>query len=108
VTDPKPQATPEAPRKPESPIAAEPLRATTLGDTNGQLAAAANETAAQAKSAIESAGDSLARPSAPSGSTTTRVSVALALVVSLLALLLIRRLRQAGRKDNEYTRVPDE
>ena len=90
-----PKKTPPKTPQPTPPIAAEPLAAA-LGDNNGdgQLSAAANEAAAQAKSAIQAASDPLGRPPTHNGATAARLSVAIAVVVSVLAILLIRRLRQ--------------
>lgn len=67
-----------------------------LADTNGDrgVAAAANETAAHAKHAVDTAGDSLAGSiSRVPGTSGARLPIAVALALSLLAILLIRRLR---------------
>jgi hypothetical protein len=64
--------------------------------TNGQLAAAAKDVAAQAKSTVEAArnpvsGESVGRSPLP---------LAVAIVVSLLALLLVRQLRRGSSHDD--------
>jgi hypothetical protein len=78
--------------KPDTP----PPAASNLADTNGeaQRTAAANEAAAQAKWSVQSAPDSLTGPAPPtSGIAAARLPAAVAIVIALLAILVIRRLR---------------
>ena len=84
---PKPEPTPRPP------IAAEPQAAATLADTNGDTRfGAADETAAQARQAVDTAGDSLGSGISRVPGTGGRVPIAVALAMALLAILLIRRL----------------
>jgi hypothetical protein len=96
VPEVRPSSPKSVPRlEPEPPIAAEPIAAATLADTNGEgeFAAAVNEAAAQARASIDTAGESLADPIARvPGSAGSRLPIAVAIAVSLLAILLIRRL----------------
>ncbi|OBA79181.1 nucleoid-structuring protein H-NS [Mycobacterium sp. 1164966.3] len=89
----------KAPEKAESPAPAPPkppeppLDLQQRIETNGDLAAAAKDAAAQAKSTIEDAKPVSSEPAVPpSGSSPIPLVVALAL--SLLAILLIRQLRR--------------
>ena len=62
-------------------------------DTNGQLAAAAKEAAAHAKATVEAADNPLPAQSGPSSSGRSPLPFAVAIAISLLAILLIRKLR---------------
>ena len=64
------------------------------GDTNGQLAAAAKDAAAHAKSTIEAAANPLPAQAGPSSSGRSPLPLAVAIAISLLAVLLIRQLRR--------------
>jgi hypothetical protein len=86
---PPPPAEPAPPPAPE----AEPPIAATLADTNGETRfGAANETAAHARQAVDTAGDSLASSITRVPGTGARLPIAVALVLALVAILLIRRL----------------
>ena len=63
-------------------------------DTNGQLAAAAKDAAAHAKSTIEAAANPLPAQPGPSSSGRSPLPLAVAIAISLLAVLLIRQLRR--------------
>jgi hypothetical protein len=63
-------------------------------DTNDQLAAAAKDAAAHAKSTVEAAANPLPRQAGPSSSGRSPVPLAVAIAISLLAVLLIRQLRR--------------
>ncbi|MGF2952962.1 nucleoid-structuring protein H-NS, partial [Mycobacterium sp. THU-M116] len=63
-------------------------------ETNGDLAAAAKDAAAQAKSTVESAPDPVLRDAAALDPGRSRVPVMVAVAISLLAILLIRQLRR--------------
>lgn len=63
-------------------------------ETNGQLAAAAKDAAAQAKSTVEGANDALARNASVPAPSHSPVPLIVAVTLSLLALLLIRQLRR--------------
>ncbi len=63
-------------------------------DTNGQLAAAAKDVAAHAKSAVDAARNPLAAQPGPSSGRRSPVPLAVAIAISLLAVLLVRRLRR--------------
>ena len=65
-----------------------------LAETNGQLSEAAKDVAAQAKSAVEGANDPLPPVAPIPGSSRSRVPQLVALTLSLLAILLVRRLRR--------------
>ncbi|MCV7331760.1 nucleoid-structuring protein H-NS [Mycobacterium cookii] len=62
-------------------------------DTNGQLAAAAKDAAAHAKSTVEAARNPLPEVPAESAAGRSPVPLAVAIAISLLAILLVRRLR---------------
>jgi hypothetical protein len=83
-----------APPKPPEPPGEQPVDIQQRIETNGDLAAAAKDAAAQAKSTVESANNPVSQDiSAPSvGQSPVPLFVALA--VSLLAILLIRQLRR--------------
>ncbi len=84
-------------KKEPPPLAVEPLAGATLGDTNGETPfGAADETAANARHAVETAGDSLATATTRVPGRGAQVPIAVALVMALLAILLIRRLRSDG------------
>jgi hypothetical protein len=65
-------------------------------ETNGQLAAAAKDAAAHAKSTVDAAHNPVSGEAGLSSAGRSPVPLAVAIVVSLLALLLVRRLRQRG------------
>jgi hypothetical protein len=86
----------KAPAKsPEPPKPAEqPLGMQQRIETNGQLAAAAKDAAAQAKSTVEDANNPVS-PGVPARSSSQLpVPLIVALTLSLLAILLIRQLRR--------------
>ncbi|MBW0017723.1 MAG: nucleoid-structuring protein H-NS [Mycobacterium sp.] len=63
-------------------------------ETNGELAAAAKDAAAQAKSTVDHANNPVAPEPAPPTAVHYRVPLAVAVALSLLAVLLIRQLRR--------------
>ncbi|SPM29859.1 hypothetical protein [Mycobacterium sp. AB308] len=63
-------------------------------ETNGQLAAAAKDAAAQAKSTVEAAPNPVSPEVAPTRSGQSPVPLIVAVALSLLAILLIRQLRR--------------
>ena len=63
-------------------------------ETNGELAAAAKDAAAQAKSTVEGANNPVSPEIAPSASSQSPVPLMVAVALSLLAILLIRQLRR--------------
>jgi hypothetical protein len=63
-------------------------------ETNGQLAAAAKDAAAQAKSTVEDANNPVSPEVAPPASSQSPVPLIVAVALSLLAILLIRQLRR--------------
>lgn len=80
---------PEPPKPP-----APPLGLQHLVESNGELATAAKDAAAQAKSTVEDANNPVA-PSLPSSAPgQSAVPLAIAVALSLLAILLIRQLRR--------------
>ncbi|OBG95310.1 nucleoid-structuring protein H-NS [Mycobacterium sp. E3251] len=86
----------KAPAKKAPAKAAEPpLEVRQRIETNGDLAAAAKDVAAQAKSTVDAANNPVS-PNAPAAAALTQSPVPLivALAVSLLAILLIRQLRR--------------
>lgn len=78
---------------PQNP-AEQPLNVQQRIETNGNLAAAAKDTAAQAKSTVEAANNPVSLDVAGSASNQSPVPWIVALAVSLLAILLIRQLRR--------------
>ncbi len=88
-----PAKSPDHPTMPEKP-AEQPLGIQQLPETNGQLAAAAKDVAAQAKSTVESANNPVS-PNVPAPtSSQSPVPLIVALTLSLVAILLIRQLRR--------------
>jgi hypothetical protein len=81
---------PAAPPKPP----AQPLGVQQRIETNGQLAAAAKDAAAQAKSTVEGANNPVSPQVAPAASGQSPVPLIVAVALSLLAILLIRQLRR--------------
>jgi hypothetical protein len=79
-----------APPKP----AEQPLAMHGRIETNGQLAAAAKDAAAQAKSTVEGANNPVSSDIAASSPGQSRVPLIVAVTLSLLAILLIRQLRR--------------
>jgi hypothetical protein len=63
-------------------------------ETNGHLAAAAKDAAAQAKSTVEGVDNPVPFDLAASSSSQSRVPLIVAVTLSLLAILLIRQLRR--------------
>ena len=61
---------------------------------HGELAAAAKDAAAQAKSTVEDANNPVTPSIVPSSPSQSAVPLAVAVVLSLLAILLIRQLRR--------------
>ncbi len=74
--------------------AVQPLAAQQRIETNGDLAAAAKDAAAQAKSTVETADNPVAPDVPASVLSQSRLPLIVALGVSLLAILLIRQLRR--------------
>jgi len=62
--------------------------------TNGHLASAAKDAAARAKATVDKASNPVSRDAALPSAARTPVSVLVAVAVSLLALVLVRRLRR--------------
>lgn len=86
-------APPPKPAPEPSPAPAPAPAPATLADTNGETPfAAADETAAQARQAVDNAGDTLAVGITRAPRTGAAVQIAVALVTAVLAILLIRRL----------------
>jgi hypothetical protein len=83
-----------APPKPVQQPAEEPLTMQQRAETNGDLAAAAKDAAAQAKSTVEAAKDPVSPDLSGSALSQAPVPLIVALAVSLLAILLIRQLRR--------------
>ncbi|OBI25280.1 nucleoid-structuring protein H-NS [Mycobacterium sp. E1386] len=83
------------PPAPPAKAAEPPLEVRQRIETNGDLAAAAKDVAAQAKSTVDAANNPVS-PNAPAAAALTQSPVPLivALAVSLLAILLIRQLRR--------------
>jgi hypothetical protein len=79
-----------APRNP----AEQPLDIQQRIETNGELAAAAKDVAAQAKSTVEGANNPVAPDVVPAASSQSPVPLIVAVALSLLAILLIRQLRR--------------
>jgi hypothetical protein len=65
-------------------------------ETNGQLAAAAKDAAAHAKSTVDAARNPVSGEAGLSSAGRSPVPLAVAIAISLLALLLVRQLRQRG------------
>ncbi|MDT5259585.1 MAG: hypothetical protein QOD10_4665 [Mycobacterium sp.] len=87
--------TPAKSAEPAPPKAAEqPLAMHQRIETNGQLAAAAKDAAAQAKSTVEGANNPVSSDITASSSSQSRVPLIVAVTLSLLAILLIRQLRR--------------
>lgn len=82
----------KAPAK--SPPPAPPLGIQQRIETNGQLAEAAKDAAAQAKSTVEGANNPVSPQVAPAVSGQSPVPLIVAVALSLLAILLIRQLRR--------------
>ncbi len=82
-----PPARPEAPDNPAAPQ---------LADTDGNLSTAAKEAAAQAKSTVDRADNPVSPNSTPPSAGRSPLPLAVAVAISLLALLLARQLRRRG------------
>jgi hypothetical protein len=67
--------------------------------SNGQLAAAAKDAAAHAKSTVDTAQDPVSGEAGLASIGRSPVPLAVAIVVSLLALLLVRQLRRGASRD---------
>lgn len=74
-------------------MAAQPPGLEQHAKSNGELAAAAKDAAAQAKSAVDRANDPLSRDVEQASNNFT-VPLLVAVVLSLLAMLLVRQLRR--------------
>lgn len=74
--------------------ARQPLGVQQRIETNGELAAAAKDAAAQAKSTVDGANNPVSPGVAASASGQSPVPLIVALTLSLLAILLIRQLRR--------------
>jgi hypothetical protein len=95
---PPPAPAPARRREPE-PVAraSDALRASdssssTLADTNGETQFGADDTAAQARHAVDTAGDSLGSAISRVPGSGGRIPIVVAVAVALLAILLLRRL----------------
>ncbi|UQX13335.1 nucleoid-structuring protein H-NS [Candidatus Mycobacterium methanotrophicum] len=84
----------KAPAKPVSPSSTPPR-----SETDGQLAQVAKDVAAQAKSTVEAASNPVSREAGLPSAGRSPLPLVMAIAVSLLALLLVRRLRQRGSRD---------
>jgi hypothetical protein len=90
-----PAKSPEpAPQKPVQQPAEVPLDLQQRIETNGELAAAAKDVAAQAKSTVDGANNPVSSSVAPPAPSQSALPVVVAVVLSLLAILLIRQLRR--------------
>ncbi|WP_424382859.1 nucleoid-structuring protein H-NS [Mycobacterium sp.] len=65
-------------------------------ETNGQLAAAAKDAAAHAKSTVDAARNPVSGEAGLASAGRSPVPLAVAIAISLLVLLLVRQLRQRG------------
>lgn len=74
--------------------AGQPLAMQQRIESNGQLAAAAKDAAAQAKSTVDGANNPVSPDVAPATSSQSPVPLIVAVALSLLAILLIRQLRR--------------
>jgi hypothetical protein len=83
-----------APPKPPEPSAEQSADIQQRIETNGDLATAAIDAAAQAKSTVEGANDPVSQTISPASVSQSPVPLIVALGVSLLAILLIRQLRR--------------
>ncbi|MGA8544847.1 MAG: nucleoid-structuring protein H-NS [Mycobacterium sp.] len=101
----KKAAAKKAPAKKAEPGAAKPLiqppPTPPRIETNGQLAAAAKDAAAHAKSTVDAARNPVSGDAGLSSAGRSPVPLAVAIVISLLALLLVRQLRQRGANRDE-------
>jgi hypothetical protein len=88
----------KAPAKSPEPAARnpaeQPLNIQQRIETNGELAAAAKDVAAEAKSTVEGANNPVSPDVVPAASSQSRVPLIVAVALSLLAILLIRQLRR--------------
>jgi hypothetical protein len=84
----------KAPAPPQPPAAPASLQQRI--ESNGELAAAAKDAAAQAKSTVEDANNPVVPVIGPSSPSQSAVPLAVAVAISLLAILLIRQLRRRG------------
>jgi hypothetical protein len=89
-----PAKTPEPATRPVQQSAAMPPDLQQRIETNGELAAAAKDAAAQAKSTIDGANNPVPSSVAPSAPSQSALPVVVAVILSLLAILLIRQLRR--------------
>lgn len=83
------KAEPTPPKPPEPPVDVQQRI-----ETNGDLTAAAKDTAAQAKSTVDGANNPVSQAVSAPSVTQSPVPLIVALAVSLLAILLIRQLRR--------------
>jgi hypothetical protein len=89
----------KAPAKKAEPSAVKPLPEPATPpriDTNGQLAAAAKDAAAHAKSTVDAASNPVSGEAGLSPAGRSPVPLAVVIAISLLALLLVRQLRRRG------------
>jgi hypothetical protein len=84
---------PAPPKAAERPVE-QPIGIQQRIETNGELAAAAKDAAAQAKSTVEGANNPVSPDVAPTASGQSPVPLIVAVALSLLAILLIRQLRR--------------
>jgi hypothetical protein len=84
-----PAKSPEPPRPAEEPLAMQQRI-----ETNGQIAAAVKDAAAQAKSTVDGAPNPVSPALPASSSSQLPVPLIVALTLSLLAILLVRQLRR--------------
>ncbi|MBI2699970.1 MULTISPECIES: nucleoid-structuring protein H-NS [Mycobacterium] len=87
------KAEPPAPKLVEQPVAA-PVDLQQHAETNGQLAAAAKDAAAQAKSTVERAQNPLPQEAPESSPLQSPGPWLVAITLSVLAMLLVRQLRR--------------
>ncbi len=92
----------KAPAKKVEPGAVKPTGGSAASpriETNGQLAAAAKDVAAQAKSTVDAARNPVSGESGLASAGRSPVPLAVAIAVSLLAWLLVRQLRRGAARD---------
>jgi len=95
VTKKAPAKSPEsAPREPVQQRAEGPLSKQQRIETNGELAEAAKDVAAQAKSTVEGANNPVPPDTPIPASSQSPMPLLVALTLSLLAVLLVRQLRR--------------
>jgi hypothetical protein len=90
----KVEPAPPKPSEPPEPAAEQPIDVQQRIETNGDLTAAAKDAAAQAKSTVDGANNPVSQDVSVPSVGQSPVPLIVALAVSLLAILLIRRLRR--------------